>query len=349
MFKKIINFIKYHNAVSIVFSVILLSFSLSLAVSSDLREGFVSSEDIILSVDNNYILKADLDNFNFDLKITDITSDNDNYYIDYIFNTIDIENYVWQSIEKEKALVVSKRSLGGGDLGLYVAEKLGNVINREHSYLKKVQQIEKGIGLTQKISTTKYTGLIGKYLEPKEKVFPGYEPVVIKESITKAGNDKKDISIDGYEKKAAQEISSKETFSREEIRRIVEEILNEQEYLQHLAKTDESSLTEPSTTTPSTADPDYMDGESEQIECVSDWQCDDWQPKIDEEYFCGQVVEQSRVCIDLKECKTNKERPLENREVNVSECLDDDSQPTSDPDYDNSNQEDNNENKDKEE
>ena len=178
MYQKIINFIKYHNAFSIGFMIVFVGFSAAFAASPDLRDVLVSSQDSVRSIDNSYISTADLDNLNFNLQITDITEDGENYYIVYNYRTIAIQDYVWQEVQKEKSLTVSKKALGDKDLGLYVAEQLGQNIDNELSYLKEVQTIEKEKGLTPKIVATQYAGLIGKLLEPKEKVFEDYQPVV---------------------------------------------------------------------------------------------------------------------------------------------------------------------------
>lgn len=183
MFKKIINFIKYHNAFAIGFMIVFVGFSLSLAASPELRENFqealISSQEVIQSIDNSYVLAANLDDFDFGLQIKEITEDEKNYYITYGFKTIAIQDYVWQELEKEKILTVSQEALANRDLGLYVAEELGEVIDYERAYLKEVQKSEKEKGLTQKIVTIQYAGLIGRFLNPEEKVFSGYEPVVL--------------------------------------------------------------------------------------------------------------------------------------------------------------------------
>jgi hypothetical protein len=178
MYQKIIQFIKYHNAFTIGFMIVFIGFSVSLAVSPEMRENFVSSQEVVHSIDNSYILAADLDNFNFGLQITAITEDADNYYVTYTYKTIAIQDYVWQEVAREKTLTFSRAVLGGKDLGLHVAEELSELINFELSFLKEVQQSEREKGLTQKIIATHYSGLIGRFLEPEEKVFPGYTPVV---------------------------------------------------------------------------------------------------------------------------------------------------------------------------
>ena len=172
------NFIKYHNAFSISFMIVFVGLSVVFAANPDLRDGIVSSQETVKSIDNSYILAANLDNYDFGLKITGITEDADNYYIIYTYKTIYIKDYVWQDIQKEKTLTVSKLDLDDKDLGLHVAEELSEVINYDLTYLKEVQILEKEKGLTQKVVATEYSGLIGKFLNSEEKVFPGYTPVI---------------------------------------------------------------------------------------------------------------------------------------------------------------------------
>ncbi len=178
MFPKIIHFIKYHNAFTICFMLVFIGFSISFAASPDFRKNFISSQETVRSVDNTMVINANLDDFAFSLKIQSVKEDEKNYYIAYTFQTLAVKDYIWQKAEKETTLTVSKEALRGKDLGLYVAEELGEVIDYEISYLKEVQQLEKEKGLTQKIVATQYVGLIGSFLDPEEKIFEGYQPVV---------------------------------------------------------------------------------------------------------------------------------------------------------------------------
>lgn len=178
MFKKITQFIKYHNAMAIAVSLI-LTLSLSAMASEDIRDTIIGEKiETVKVIDNSQLLAADLDNFNFKMTITNVVQDNQNYYIDYQFKTLAIKDNVWQSALKNKRLTVSKAFLAGSDLGLYVQEELGEVADYELSYLKEVQTIQKRKGKTEITKTTEYTGLIGLVLNVKNKIFPGYEPVI---------------------------------------------------------------------------------------------------------------------------------------------------------------------------
>lgn len=178
MREKLVHFIKYNNAFTVAFVICFFGFGISFAASPELRDSVYSSEETVVSVDNSLIVSADLDNFNFNLRINSVTEDEKNYYAVYSYQTLAIEDGFWQSKEIEKTLTVSREALDGKDLGLYVAEELGENINYELSYLKRVQKLEKEKGESQKVVTTEYSGLIGKLLDPKEKVIEGYRPVI---------------------------------------------------------------------------------------------------------------------------------------------------------------------------
>ena len=314
MYQKIIQFIKYHNGFAIGVSLIFVFMAGALAASPEFRENFISSEEIVRSVDNSGIISANLDNFNFRLQIKTITEDAKNYYIVYTYKTITIEDYVWQEAEIEKTLTVSKEALGDKDLGLYVAEELGEVIDYELSYLKEVQQIEKEKGLTQKIVTTQYAGLIGKFLSSKEEVFPGYEPVI----------------------KPPEIVSQPE---------IVEEPIV-QEPITSPPETPPVETTSPGEegTTPPAGEPPaedgcdathlglclnetdcqtavgVWDGEkntcNEKPQCEPNWQCSsDWQPAVPEDLACGQIFKQTRTCADG--CDNEK---IEEQELKGTYC-----------------------------
>lgn len=178
MYTKVLDFIKYNNAFTIILFVFFFGFGISFAASPEVREGIYSSEEKIVSVDNSWIVSADLDNFNFNLRITSITEDGKNYYVTHSYQTLVVEDGVWQSKEIGKTLTVNKEALDGKDLGLYLAKELGENINYELSYLKRVQKLEKEKGESRKIVTVEYSGLIGKLLNPTEKVIEGYSPVI---------------------------------------------------------------------------------------------------------------------------------------------------------------------------
>lgn len=190
MYQKIINFVKYHNAFTIGL-ILAFVFSGAIFASEDLRDAVIGETIVTQSgVDNSALLAADLDNFDFGMTITGVSEDPEpsssasygagpqNYYVDYTYQTLAIKDNVWQVISRQATLTVSKVALADQDLGLYVAEELGEIVDSELAYLKEVQQKEKEKGQTFVQETTKYTGLIGLVLNPVTKELPGYEPVV---------------------------------------------------------------------------------------------------------------------------------------------------------------------------
>ena len=188
MYKKVINFIKYNNAFTIVFIVCFFSSGIVFAASPTARDSIYSSKTTVVSIDNSLIISTDLDNFNFNLVINSVTDDDKNYYAAYSYQTLAIEDGVWQVEQVGKTLTVNKEALNGKDLGLYVAKELGDNINYELSYLKRVQALEKAKGQSQKVVAVEYSGLIGKLLNPRQEVIEGYNPVIPEVAATVEAN-----------------------------------------------------------------------------------------------------------------------------------------------------------------
>lgn len=179
MFQKILHFIKYNNLFALMIALTFGGAGISFAATNPAFQASIySTSQTVKSVDNHILLSTDLDTFNFNLQINTVTNDTDNYYIDYSYTTLSVIDGVWQPTPMEKVLTVSKASLDGKDLGLYVAKELGDNINYELDYLKRSQKLEKAKGQTQKVVTIQYSGLVGKMLDPKDKVIRGYQPVI---------------------------------------------------------------------------------------------------------------------------------------------------------------------------
>jgi len=158
---------------------LILTLSFTAMASETVRDTVIGEKiETLEGIDNSQLLAADLENFDLEMTITDVTQDNKNHYIDYQFKLLAIKDNVWQSVFKNKRLTVSKAFLADSDLGLHVQEEIGEVADYELSYLKEVQDIQKRKGKTEIIKTTEYTGLIGLVLNVKDKVLLGYEAVV---------------------------------------------------------------------------------------------------------------------------------------------------------------------------
>ena len=182
MMARALAFIKYHNALPIGLSFFLLSVSGALAASPELRndlsKGVVSATESLIAIDNSYIASVDLETYTPRIEIKNVTEDETSYYVEYVLTTIDLADGVWRDVGKEETMNVAKDALGGKDLGLYVTRQLAEVSDAEMERLRGTQQFERQNGVTQKTVATAYSGLIGKYLDPKEEVLPGYMPVI---------------------------------------------------------------------------------------------------------------------------------------------------------------------------
>lgn len=172
---KIGSFIKYHNAVPLVAAALFLSFGGALAASPDVRDAIYSSTTEVRSIDNTYLAGKDLRNYTPTVRITGVTEDADNYYIAYMFSTIDVVDYVWRDVTTDRVITVAKDVLTGKDLGLYVTEQLKQVIGRDIAYLKEAQERERR-QVSQKTVATAYSGLVGAFIDDKTETLPGYTP-----------------------------------------------------------------------------------------------------------------------------------------------------------------------------
>ena len=173
----LIKFVKYNNLLPIVLMLVFLGASLSLA-NETVQEGLLRSEEIVRAIDNSYIINVNLTKFDARLKITGITETSEYFDVTYTYNSIALENYIWRDVVLAKSLRVSKTALGGDDLGLFVAEQLGQMLGSELAYFRQAQTLERAKGRTQKIVSTQYAGLIGSLLDPKDETFAGYVPVI---------------------------------------------------------------------------------------------------------------------------------------------------------------------------
>jgi hypothetical protein len=196
--EKFIHFLKYHNAVPIILGVILLGAASSFA-SEGVRNAVIGQKvESVTGIDNTQLLAADLDNFDFALKIQNITQDSNNYYVDYVFRTLAIKDNVWQEAAKQNTLTVDIKSMEGKDLGLYAQNQLAQVVDWESNFLKKVQTEEKGKGLSKLTASVDYTGLIGLVLDARDKILPGYRPVISEEICDGIDNNKNGQIDEGF-------------------------------------------------------------------------------------------------------------------------------------------------------
>lgn len=170
------NFLKYNNAVPVTVAIVMLGGGAAFAASDP--SIVYSSTEAIVSIDNTYLVGKDLTAYSPVIQITGVTEDNDYYYTAYTLFSIDLTDSVWKDVEREEVMQVSKSDLGAyRDLGVYVTEKMKDIVSRESQRLRETQKAARA-HVSQKVVATEYGGLIGKFLDTKTEQLPGYSPVV---------------------------------------------------------------------------------------------------------------------------------------------------------------------------
>lgn len=176
--KKLVEFFVFNNAVPIAFGILFLGAAGAAAATPEVRSAVIDVKEVVQSIDNSRIVNLDVEQYPFEIQVTDVREDDENYYVTYTLQTIDLVDSVWQDILRERELVVSKEALKGKDLGLYATSEIAEVRESEKRRIGETQVYEKKIGASQKVVATVYSGLIGKFLDPSEDTFPNYEPVI---------------------------------------------------------------------------------------------------------------------------------------------------------------------------
>jgi len=180
---KLLQILQYHNAVIIIFIAVVLILSGYVFAQTDTGQEIIGEkQEKVISIDNAALLAADLDNFDMNFKILEINQDNatstsSNYYITYAYRDLILQDNIWQWQEKTKTMEMSKKSVENRDLGDYIAEELSEIAYWQQKELKEKQDKAKQIGPSEKKVVTEYSGLIGKILDVKSAIFPGYEPI----------------------------------------------------------------------------------------------------------------------------------------------------------------------------
>lgn len=170
------HFLSYNNAVPVAVSILLLGAGGVFAATNP--ETLYSENEVVVSIDNTYLVDRDLSSYSPRTQIDAVTEDEENYYVAYTLFTIDLEEYVWRDVAKGAVMKVSKVALGPyRDLGVYVTEQLKENIAHESRRLLETQKIERE-QVSQKVVATEYGGLIGKMLDTTTETLAGYTPVV---------------------------------------------------------------------------------------------------------------------------------------------------------------------------
>jgi hypothetical protein len=173
-FSRFITFIKYNN-----FAIILIM--IVFVVGSSVLAAPLAKTTRVEGVDNTLLISTDLDKMLFNYKVEKIESDDIYYYVTYTHNNLTLLDGVWQEINQEDTLKVTKSSLDE-DLGVYLARQLSEEQMSRLAELKTQKEKALVTGPEKRVEVTEYSGLIGKALNSAGTMFPGYEPIVEIES-----------------------------------------------------------------------------------------------------------------------------------------------------------------------
>lgn len=175
MFKRIIHFIKYNNAIVLILVLIFVAGSGVFAQTEAGQEFIGEKTTRVEGRDNTLLLEADLEAFDMDYRVERIEEDEQYYYVYYTCIDLVETASAWEYQLNEKVRKVSKKLKG--DLGEYLAEELKEEYQARIKELKAEKAKAETEGQETRTEVTEYTGLIGKTLAVAEKVFPGYEAV----------------------------------------------------------------------------------------------------------------------------------------------------------------------------
>ena len=144
------------------------------------REAVLGEEIITESgVDNSAILAADLDHFDFEIKINEVAEDENSYYVDYSFRTLEIQDNIWQAAQRRSSMTIDKLSLAGKHLGLLCPGTAGaGRAKRAKLFKNRFKPPKQKKGHANRPRRGIFTGLIGLVLDAKNAILPGYDPVV---------------------------------------------------------------------------------------------------------------------------------------------------------------------------
>jgi hypothetical protein len=176
--KNFAHFLKYNNTVPLVFGVLFLGAGATFAASPEARDAVMDSQTAITEVDNSYLLENTIGDETVTITIGSVTETATEYFIEYQMGTMEVRDGVWQPSVRIGTLVVNKESVVGRDLGLYAEEEIAEVHAAEVRLLKETQAAERRAGITPKVVTTEYSGLVGQFFDPNQEVFPQYDPQI---------------------------------------------------------------------------------------------------------------------------------------------------------------------------
>jgi hypothetical protein len=173
MFKKIIHFLKYHNAAVFILAAVFLLGSAVFA-SEDIQSAIGAKEEKIEGFDNSLLLQADLENFNMEFTIDKVQKESGYYYVSFGFFDLVKEQEGWQYKLKNKVLKFKEKP--GLAIEKITGEELAEIRQARIRFLRSEREKAKISGQEGRFEAVEYTGLIGKAFDAVSKIFPGFEP-----------------------------------------------------------------------------------------------------------------------------------------------------------------------------
>lgn len=218
--RKILDFIKYNNAFPLIVSVVLLCTGAAFASSPELRQAVFAPADtgapiLPKKTDTKQLVAEDMKHFDLGLRIDAITEDVEAYHAVYAYQTLAVAGGAWQPVRKTGKMDIPKKLLGKRDLGTYLAEQIGQVIDREVAYLREAQAAVRVAAAPA--ASSRYAGLVG---QPVKKPAAG-DAASVTETDT-AASDAQSDTTDGQET-----VSQPLGLSDAEIRAIIVEAVAE--------------------------------------------------------------------------------------------------------------------------
>ncbi len=216
--RSISEFIKYNNTVPIIAAVLLLGTGAVFAANPNVREALFPTDSGPIGpppkAETGILRATDIQSFDMAFRVDTVKERADSYQVAYSYRTLEVADQAWQAVSKAKVMDVPKALLGKRDLGLYAAEQIGQVMDREIAYLSEVQA-----GLTAPTTAGddagRYSRLAGKALDPEDRGFDGYKPVVKGEEEEKPPTPATTVSLPGTDSPVQT------VLSKEEVRQII--------------------------------------------------------------------------------------------------------------------------------
>ena len=178
--KSFLDFIKYNNAFPITLAVVILGTGAAFAMGPDLRQSALNRKGktplpsaMSVTTDTKKLMAENIDNFDLRLRIDTITEDVESYHVIYSYRTFEVLDNTWREVQKKGKMDIPRALLGKRDLKSYLAEQIGQVIDREIAYLGEVKATIGTKSSSEK--SVKYTALSGSEISaaPKKSVEAG--------------------------------------------------------------------------------------------------------------------------------------------------------------------------------